>query len=197
MVRPMPPRALSALSRWMWAKTVRAPVGETCTMVEPVPCRLAESLKLLTRMSPATRWPALSWHDGHAVGVHVAVGWHGAGQGAHLGERGNVGDGRRPPRLGGPATTMSEVAKRPANRAERAHHRPNVQGPIRRSTGSSRSSARDGHGTLLCSRSDGTADAVEPCRSIYGGADDRIARRRSRAQAPGPRLPDVERAVVS
>ena len=42
----------------MLANTLVLPAGETCTMVVPVPCTLALSLKLLTRMSPAVSRPA-------------------------------------------------------------------------------------------------------------------------------------------
>src|SRR5580704_11701674 len=59
VVSPMPPgQVWPAGSAAMLANTLVLPAGETCTMVVPVPCTLALSLKLLTRMSPAVSRPA-------------------------------------------------------------------------------------------------------------------------------------------
>src|SRR3984957_3973279 len=54
VVSPMPPgQDWPAGSAVMRANTLVLPAGEACTMVVPVPCTLALSLKLMTRMSPA------------------------------------------------------------------------------------------------------------------------------------------------
>src|SRR3984885_9276744 len=58
VVSPMPPgHAWPAGSEAMLANTLVLPAGETWTMVFPVPCTLALSLKLLTRTSPAVSLP--------------------------------------------------------------------------------------------------------------------------------------------
>jgi len=58
VVSPMPPgQAWPAGNAEMLANTLALPAGETWTMVVPVPCTLALSLKLLTRMSPAVSRP--------------------------------------------------------------------------------------------------------------------------------------------
>src|SRR6516225_9719600 len=58
VVSPMPPgQVWPAGSAEMLANTLALPAGETWTMVVPVPCTLALSLKLLTRMSPAVSRP--------------------------------------------------------------------------------------------------------------------------------------------
>src|SRR5271170_676245 len=58
VVSPMPPgQAWPAGSVAMLANTLVLPAGETWTTVFPVPCTLALSLKLLTRMSPAVSRP--------------------------------------------------------------------------------------------------------------------------------------------
>src|SRR5260370_319949 len=61
VVSPTPPgqapgRDLASI----WAKTVTPPLGEIWTIVVPVPCRLAESLKLLTSTLFATNAPAVT-----------------------------------------------------------------------------------------------------------------------------------------
>src|SRR6516162_3859582 len=59
VVSPMPPgQVWPAGSAEMLANTLALPAGETSTRVVPVPCTLALSLKLLTRMSPAVSRPA-------------------------------------------------------------------------------------------------------------------------------------------
>src|SRR5580692_304973 len=59
VVRPMPPgQAIPAGSLATSANRVVRPAGDTWTMVVPVPCTLALSLKLLTRMLPAVSLPA-------------------------------------------------------------------------------------------------------------------------------------------
>jgi hypothetical protein len=58
VVSPTPPRqACPAGNAEMLANTLVLPAGETSTSVVPVPCTLALSLKLLTRMSPAVSRP--------------------------------------------------------------------------------------------------------------------------------------------
>src|SRR5580704_3294686 len=61
VVSPTPPghRPVSS-ERVMRANRVCLPPGETCTIVVPVPCRLALLLKLLTRMSPRRSLPRFS-----------------------------------------------------------------------------------------------------------------------------------------
>src|SRR5580700_9401614 len=59
VVSPMPPgQVWPAGSAATLANTLALPAGETCTMVVPVPCTLALSLKLVTRTSPAVSRPA-------------------------------------------------------------------------------------------------------------------------------------------
>src|SRR6202451_2871890 len=58
VVRPIPPgQVWPAGSAAMLANTLALPAGETWTMVFPVPCTLALSLKLVTRTSPAVSRP--------------------------------------------------------------------------------------------------------------------------------------------
>src|SRR5580658_7817628 len=58
VVRPIPPgHDMPAGSCENWANKLVEPLGETWTMLVPVPCTLALLLKLLTRVSPATRAP--------------------------------------------------------------------------------------------------------------------------------------------
>jgi hypothetical protein len=60
-VRPIPPgQGSDAGNEVTAANVVTVPLGLTCMMVVPVPCTLALSLKLLTRVSPATRSPTVS-----------------------------------------------------------------------------------------------------------------------------------------
>ena len=56
VVSPTPPGHDGSLTE---ANRLALPCGETCTMVVPVPCALAELLKLLTSTSPRYRWPVL------------------------------------------------------------------------------------------------------------------------------------------
>src|SRR5262252_10794311 len=56
VVRPTPPgHGPGSEEASICANTVCWPPGEICTIVVPVPCRLFELLKLLTRTSPLTR----------------------------------------------------------------------------------------------------------------------------------------------
>jgi hypothetical protein len=48
VVSPTPPGQAPGKDPEIWAKTVMLPLGEIWTIVVPVPCRLAELLKLLT-----------------------------------------------------------------------------------------------------------------------------------------------------
>src|SRR3974377_54338 len=61
VVRPTPPgHGPGSLEASICANTVCCWLpGETCTIVVPVPCRLPELLKLLTRTSPLTRLPVV------------------------------------------------------------------------------------------------------------------------------------------
>src|SRR5215469_7096293 len=61
VVRPTPPghgpgSSVATIS----AKSSTPPLGLICTMVVPLPCWLALLLKLLTRMLPATSFPAVT-----------------------------------------------------------------------------------------------------------------------------------------
>src|SRR5271170_7886635 len=59
VVRPIPPgQVWPGGSAAMLANTLAVPAGETWTMVFPVPCTLALSLKFVTRTSPAVSRPA-------------------------------------------------------------------------------------------------------------------------------------------
>ena len=57
VVRPTPPGQAPGSGPSSWLKVETAPEGATSTMVVPVPCRLAESLKLLTSVFPRTSFP--------------------------------------------------------------------------------------------------------------------------------------------
>src|SRR5580692_11221536 len=59
VLRPTPPGQAPGRGPEMLAKTERWPPGLISTSVRPVPCSLALSLKLLTRMSPACSRPTL------------------------------------------------------------------------------------------------------------------------------------------
>jgi hypothetical protein len=57
---PIPPgQGPGSIAGVMCARSVRCPPGEICTMVLPVPCRLALLLKLLTRTLPTCSRPVL------------------------------------------------------------------------------------------------------------------------------------------
>ena len=54
------PGTVPVVEAWViWANWVTVPSGISCTMVVPVPCALATSLKLLTSTPPCTRFPVL------------------------------------------------------------------------------------------------------------------------------------------
>src|SRR3974390_2122445 len=60
VVRPTPPgQGPGSVVASIWANTDCWPRGEICTIVVPVPWRLALLLKLLTRTFPLTRFPVL------------------------------------------------------------------------------------------------------------------------------------------
>ncbi len=60
VVRPIPPGHGPEVDAWViCANCVTVPSGISCTIVVPVPCALAASLKLLTRTPPCTRFPML------------------------------------------------------------------------------------------------------------------------------------------
>ncbi len=75
VVRPTPPgQRPGSEALVMCVKTVRCPLGLISTIVDPVPCRFLELLKLLTRMSPRCK-PALALPDHHhPVRIDVTVG---------------------------------------------------------------------------------------------------------------------------
>jgi len=59
VVKPTPPgQEPGRLAALIGAKVCTAPAGEISIIVVPVPCRLAELLKLLTKRSPWTRFPS-------------------------------------------------------------------------------------------------------------------------------------------
>src|SRR5215472_14123251 len=62
VVSPTPPgQELGRLDWLMVAKTLTFPLGETWTIVVPVPWKFLELLKLLTSTLPRTRRPWLRW----------------------------------------------------------------------------------------------------------------------------------------
>src|SRR5215813_6616057 len=62
VVSPTPPvQRPGSEALVMWANDIRCPLGLISTIVDPVPCRFLELLKLLTRISPLCRRPWLRW----------------------------------------------------------------------------------------------------------------------------------------
>jgi hypothetical protein len=73
VVRPTPPGHIGTSEAITVAKTLIAPLGESWTIVVPVPWKFELALKLLTNTSPFTRWPVVRGTTAMPIGIDVTV----------------------------------------------------------------------------------------------------------------------------